>query len=685
MSVIKITEQQLNRLNFLILSEQDNVSLPRNFEEVPEGNNNWRSNQPTLTQLQYIIEKYNIDNVVRMNGDADSGGVSKSNEKDLVEGMGVNYYWVNAHKYNSGDKDKGIGYTKSIEEVLPILEEGNTLIHCTAGMDRTGYMVAKYLQDNFNWDKDRLWEYTVKFNNWENHICNNTSNKGYIKYMEAFYTLEEWCKTYDTEGNCKNCRDIVYDKKKKNNNTPTIRVPSSGSKSNDFEKDVDGKLIQRWGKNKQDDVKLIQKMLYILGYDLGIHGIDGKFGPDTQKAVKEFQKDVFTDYEEWDGIVGPNTYEELIVDIDSIASEENIDRKELLKSIDPKEINKIDKGGIGRDKPNINVVTTYNDPVMGFPAGGPDSGKAMVGGLNGDWDVSMPRALAIARMAKDYFGVSISSQKRSRKNTAGGNISQHWVGSTKSYAVDLNVPDVSPGSPKDSEGDLLWDAIVDYLGKPGLSSGKWQNVIFEGYRYNLGWRVSGHYNHIHVGVEDKEQDEIYKDEEVYKTILLDLGVNPTAEKMKFLYAWRQAESGTPTNPSHHVASNNPFNSTWSYGNGSTSSPAPFYNCLKHKNGSKPGTVAMRNQYGDQWRNYCKSGVRHYPTIEDGINYTVKTLNLGYYDDLTDMLRDDNISAMELASSPSLSTWGTGGGVKRVLEYNTLNPKLIYRSLPNTYA
>ena len=50
-----------------------------------------------------------------------------------------------------------------------------------------------------------------------------------------------------------------------------------------------------------------------------------------------------------------------------------------------------------------------------------------------------------------------------------------------------------------------------------------------------------------------------------------------------------------------------------------------------------------------------------------------------------MLRDDNISAMELASSPSLSTWGTGGGVKRVLGYNTLNPKLIYRSLPNTYA
>ena len=29
-----------------------------------------------------------------------------------------------------------------------------------------------------------------------------------------------------------------------------------------------------------------------------------------------------------------------------------------------------------------------------------------------------------------------------------------------------------------------------YLGKPGLESGKWQNVKFQGYRYNMGWRTS---------------------------------------------------------------------------------------------------------------------------------------------------------------------------------------------------
>ena len=548
MGKIKITEEQLNKLNFLILTEQDNITLPRNFEEIPGGDNNWRSSQPSLTQLEYIINTEGIENVVRMNADTDSGGVSKADEKELVEGMGVNYYWVNAHKYNSGDKDKGIGYTKSMEEVLPILEEGNTLIHCTAGMDRTGYMVAKYLQDNFNWDKDKLWDYTVGFNKWENHICDNVSNKGYIKYMEAFYSLEEWCETYDTEGNCKNCRDIVYDKKKKNNNTPTIRVPSGGSKSNDFEKDLDGKLIKRWGKNTKKFVERIQKMLFLLGYDLGIHGVDGKFGTDTEKAVKEFQKDVFTDKEEWDGIVGPITYEELIVDIDNLASEENIGREDLIDSVDDEDlIDSVDD----EDKPDISVETTYDDSDMGFPTGGADSGKAMVGGLNGDWDGSMPRALALARMAKDYFNVSISSQKRSGKNTSGGNVSQHWVGSTKSYAVDLHVPDVSPGTPKDSKGDLLWDAIVDYLGKPGLSSGKWQNVFFEGYRYNIGWRVSQHYNHIHVGVK-KGSTTSTKPSENTKVIV---GTKLTPSNFKNTYGQNMvnATKGTPLFPSVKLA------------------------------------------------------------------------------------------------------------------------------------
>ena len=652
MKKIIITESQLNKLNYLILSEQQNIDLPRKFEEIPEGNNNWRSSQPTLSQLEYILKTYNIENVIRMNK-KEGTEVTTTEEKDLVEDMGINYYWINAHL---GYK-KGEGYLISIDEALPILEEGNTLIHCTGGRDRTGYIVAEYLQQNFGWDKDELWEYTVKFNNWKSHICNNTGNKGYIKYMEGFYPLDEWCKKYDINNNCPNCEEIIYTPEDEEIESPSKELSDDSGKINDFDMDIDGKLIRRWIINDTDNVKRIQTMLSILGYDLGFHGIDGKFGPDTESAVKEFQKDVFTDKEEWDGIIGPNTYEELIVEIDEISKEEGVDREELIDSFDSGEdkeqdeiykdeeelnvydIPDIPTGEISRsqyidlwkniaiaqmsiynipasitlaqgivesgngnsrlarkgnnhfgikchrdwvgetitasdDRPNecfrkypndmgsfedhsqflrkhgrydflfnleitdyvgwanglqkagyatnpkyadtlINVIernnlsqydrevddTTFDDPTMGFPTGEADSNKAMVGGVNGDWDGSMPRALAIARIAQDSFGGDDRfSQKREQEKTAAGNISQHWVGSTASYAIDLIVPDVSKGSPKELKGDKLWDAIVNYLGEPGLSSGKWENVFFDGYRYNLGWRVKGHYDHIHVGV-----------------------------------------------------------------------------------------------------------------------------------------------------------------------------------------
>lgn len=66
-------------------------------------------------------------------------------------------------------------------------------------------------------------------------------------------------------------------------------------------------LITRGAKG--EGVKEFQRMLVDLGYDLGKFGpnedgIDGKFGPVTQKAVIEFQKD---NQLLMDGIIGPNT------------------------------------------------------------------------------------------------------------------------------------------------------------------------------------------------------------------------------------------------------------------------------------------------------------------------------------------------------------------------------------------
>jgi hypothetical protein len=203
---IKITESQLNGVLSTFLMEQS-VDLPKKFEEIPGEIDNYRSSQPSGYQLRYILENYPIENVIQLNGES-------STEKEIVESLGKNYYSINAH--DGFQKDKG--YVGTLDEVLPILKDGKTLIHCAAGKDRTGYTVAKHLEETMGWDKDKLWEYTTGFNSWggdNGHICDppkrgEGTNKGYIGYMEAFYPIEEWCKKYDPDCKCEGCKSYTW-------------------------------------------------------------------------------------------------------------------------------------------------------------------------------------------------------------------------------------------------------------------------------------------------------------------------------------------------------------------------------------------------------------------------------------------------------------------------------------------
>ena len=60
--------------------------------------------------------------------------------------------------------------------------------------------------------------------------------------------------------------------------------------------------------SKGDDVALLQTDLYKLGYGLGVYGIDGNYGRDTEKDVKAFQSDHKLVV---DGICGPMTWDAL--------------------------------------------------------------------------------------------------------------------------------------------------------------------------------------------------------------------------------------------------------------------------------------------------------------------------------------------------------------------------------------
>lgn len=163
------------------------LGLPSNFDTVPGGRYVFRTNQPSIKQLKLILQTYPINTVIRMNAE-EGTGVSIESEKKIVESLGKKFVWINAHE----GYQKGKGYIGSLNKIQPLLDSGNVIIHCAAGADRTGYQVANYIQRNFNWSRQELWYYTIKYNSWEKYIPNG--QQGYIKYMEAFYPYDLWLK-----------------------------------------------------------------------------------------------------------------------------------------------------------------------------------------------------------------------------------------------------------------------------------------------------------------------------------------------------------------------------------------------------------------------------------------------------------------------------------------------------------
>jgi hypothetical protein len=161
------------------------------------------------------------------------------------------------------------------------------------------------------------------------------------------------------------------------------------------------------------------------------------------------------------------------------------------------------------------------------------------------------------------------------------------------------------------------------------------------------------------GVQRKVKLPPAMDIKFYQDILKALGTKVTCEKMMFFFAWRSGESSASTY--------NPFATTQK----DTPNEGCYYNCLKSGRGYK--TTGCRT---------CPSGtnpgVKNYKTYESGLNATVKTITNGRYPNVVRKLKNNNITAMEIASEKGeLSTWGTGGLVMEILKYNnTLKPKPI---------
>ena len=150
-----------------------------------------------------------------------------------------------------------------------------------------------------------------------------------------------------------------------------------------------------------------------------------------------------------------------------------------------------------------------------------------------------------------------------------------------------------------------------------------------------------------------------EDIQFYKDVLKGIGANVTCEKMLFFFAWRRGESSD--------SAFNPFATTY----GDEDNECCYYNCLKNGVGYK--RIACRT-----CPEGTSPGVRNYLNKKAGVNATINTIKARYYPNLLRRLRNDNSTAMDLASeTKELSVWGTGSLPKQILEKNsTVNPKKI---------
>jgi hypothetical protein len=165
------------------------ISSEFNFHLIPDGKGtNYRSAQFTEDVMREIYRKYNIKNVVRLNWNGkDAKHLAKhpetsiSAEERICKDLGIKFHKLSATREKHQNK------------VIELLSQGNTLIHCAHGADRTGGNVGGYLyKTKANpaiSTTEQIWKYTTQYNGW-NRMCIDNPRSfekgGYLKQAQKF-------------------------------------------------------------------------------------------------------------------------------------------------------------------------------------------------------------------------------------------------------------------------------------------------------------------------------------------------------------------------------------------------------------------------------------------------------------------------------------------------------------------
>lgn len=114
---------------------------------------------------------------------------------------------------------------------------------------------------------------------------------------------------------------------------------------------------------------------------------------------------------------------------------------------------------------------------------------------DGSWGGAKAVAEKYANIALAH-GLHISSEKRDKRNTLSGGMSDHWTGCKVCYAFDV--------SGSTDQMDAAAVAVMAALGQDYRPGGQLvQNVYVDRYRVQVLYRTyvgGNHYDHIHIGV-----------------------------------------------------------------------------------------------------------------------------------------------------------------------------------------
>jgi hypothetical protein len=182
-------------------------------------------------------------------------------------------------------------------------------------------------------DKELLNNIKICYYSTKNEDGEITINPKSVGYSTERF-LDDMSKRFKVRGTAmkrklhKIATDVIKEGDRINEQLENITI--TGEKVSDFDIELDGQLIRRWSKNNKEHVERVQKMLISLGYDIGSYGsngdgVDGKYGKYTEKGVKEFQEDMMPeDPNQWDGVMGPITYNHLKDGVEEKAEDEGV-------------------------------------------------------------------------------------------------------------------------------------------------------------------------------------------------------------------------------------------------------------------------------------------------------------------------------------------------------------------------